>query len=903
MAAGDVPHQVRQRLRHPGGAGLLQHGEQPVRGAPGVQGPPDRVLGEPVDRRRAAGLHLGGEVDLGGQGRRERPGGHGGEVGLEQQVVDGLGEQVREQPGGPGRVPVEQRAGRRRERALAGEPEPGRLVEQPRDQVVAAGSGAAGGAVVEAGQDLLRARGPVGRHPGELEQHVPSQRRRARPAHLVRQRPAHRAAAVPGPDERGDGLAGQPRRRQGGPAHLDGLLGPRVGGRVGSQDGDSSPSASSRPAAWATCRTSAATRLVHVQGHRDPAQLAHAQPAGPAGREGGPSGHAQRLRDQAHGLGRRGRRGVRGRPGPHRGRPRRAAARWPGAVGAPAPQGQADLAGDHDPAGSRTASMPRASSQPTGPSAAGPGGVLADRGAPGEPVEHLGRPGRRPARASRSRAGSPSSAAPLPSARTGSPSSPRPRASARPVTRAGLRRSSTCSSGGPRPAGCGAEHLAGHPDQPQRARGAPDQGEPPQPRDLRAGVGAPRAAERGRASRARGARPGPRRPAAPARPAGPGRAARSRGSWPARPASPGRWGPARRGRPAAAAARPARRRRGPGGRRRGCAAARDGPGRAPVQGSWTSAPRYAAAARPPGPRRVPSRGEQRHAAPGRPGRAPGPRGRPSGWPTPWSTPSPAPARSSSPSPAARTPRWCSPRPSAPWARPRGRRHRRVRRRARARRSSPPGGWPTTWASAGTSRAPTRWPARATAPTAATAATSARPSSCRSSSRSRRSWAWPTWPPAPTPTTCAPGFRPGIRAAAEVGALTPLADAGLSKAEVRALSAHWDLPTWDKPAAACLSSRIAYGIPITPGPAAPGRARRGRGPRPARRPRPATCGCATSATAPPGSSSTRLPGLARRRAPRRRGRARCAAQGHDQVELRAFRSGAMNDLLAAPELFR
>ena len=61
-----------------------------------------------------------------------------------------------------------------------------------------------------------------------------------------------------------------------------------------------------------------------------------------------------------------------------------------------------------------------------------------------------------------------------------------------------------------------------------------------------------------------------------------------------------------------------------------------------------------------------------------------------------------------------------------------------------------------------------------------------------------------------------GFRPGIRAAAEVGALTPLADAGLTKAEVRALSAHWDLPTWDKPAAACLSSRIAYGIPITPG---------------------------------------------------------------------------------------
>ena len=60
-----------------------------------------------------------------------------------------------------------------------------------------------------------------------------------------------------------------------------------------------------------------------------------------------------------------------------------------------------------------------------------------------------------------------------------------------------------------------------------------------------------------------------------------------------------------------------------------------------------------------------------------------------------------------------------------------------------------------------------------------------------------------------------GFRPGIRAAAERGALTPLRDSGFTKAQVRAASARWDLPTWDKPAAACLSSRIAYGVQITP----------------------------------------------------------------------------------------
>src|SRR6266545_4029633 len=60
-----------------------------------------------------------------------------------------------------------------------------------------------------------------------------------------------------------------------------------------------------------------------------------------------------------------------------------------------------------------------------------------------------------------------------------------------------------------------------------------------------------------------------------------------------------------------------------------------------------------------------------------------------------------------------------------------------------------------------------------------------------------------------------GFRPGIRAAAERGAVAPLRDAGLTKAQVRAASRAWGLSTWDKPAAACLSSRIAYGIAITP----------------------------------------------------------------------------------------
>ena len=60
-----------------------------------------------------------------------------------------------------------------------------------------------------------------------------------------------------------------------------------------------------------------------------------------------------------------------------------------------------------------------------------------------------------------------------------------------------------------------------------------------------------------------------------------------------------------------------------------------------------------------------------------------------------------------------------------------------------------------------------------------------------------------------------GFRPGMRAAAERGALTPLLDAGLTKAQVREASRRWGLATADKPALACLASRIAYGLQVTP----------------------------------------------------------------------------------------
>ncbi|WP_166828011.1 ATP-dependent sacrificial sulfur transferase LarE [Thalassoroseus pseudoceratinae] len=58
-------------------------------------------------------------------------------------------------------------------------------------------------------------------------------------------------------------------------------------------------------------------------------------------------------------------------------------------------------------------------------------------------------------------------------------------------------------------------------------------------------------------------------------------------------------------------------------------------------------------------------------------------------------------------------------------------------------------------------------------------------------------------------------RPGMRAASEHHVRSPLIEAGLNKTDVRELARSWDLPVWDKPAMPCLSSRIAYGVEVTP----------------------------------------------------------------------------------------
>jgi pyridinium-3,5-biscarboxylic acid mononucleotide sulfurtransferase len=59
------------------------------------------------------------------------------------------------------------------------------------------------------------------------------------------------------------------------------------------------------------------------------------------------------------------------------------------------------------------------------------------------------------------------------------------------------------------------------------------------------------------------------------------------------------------------------------------------------------------------------------------------------------------------------------------------------------------------------------------------------------------------------------YRPGMRAGAQHGVHSPLLEAGLTKAEIRELARKLDLPTWNAPAAPCLSSRLPYGVTVTP----------------------------------------------------------------------------------------
>ena len=127
---------------------------------------------------------------------------------------------------------------------------------------------------------------------------------------------------------------------------------------------------------------------------------------------------------------------------------------------------------------------------------------------------------------------------------------------------------------------------------------------------------------------------------------------------------------------------------------------------------------------------------------------------------------------------------------------------------------------------------------------------------------------------------------------------------MTKDDVRAAARRWGLPLADKPAAACLASRIAYGVPVSAEGLARVEARGGRAARGAGRGRAcrcATCGCATWAATPPGWRST--PPWSPTWSPARDLLA--AVAGFDVVEVdpRGFRSGSMNELLPDPVRYR
>ena len=148
-----------------------------------------------------------------------------------------------------------------------------------------------------------------------------------------------------------------------------------------------------------------------------------------------------------------------------------------------------------------------------------------------------------------------------------------------------------------------------------------------------------------------------------------------------------------------------------------------------------------------------------------------------------------------------------------------------------------------------------------------------------------------------------GFRPGIAAAGERGAVVPLRDAGLTKDQVRTASRAWGLATWDKPAAACLSSRIAYGVQVTPEALARVdraeaalRAALAEAGTPSREVRVRDLGGGAARIEVDAAVASALPGEAA---------AAVAAAGFDRVEVdpRGFRSGSMNELLPDPERYR
>ena len=332
------------------------------RGPAGVQRPPHRAGREPVDGRPAARLHVGDQLQPPGQLRLQRPGRDRGQVGLQQHVVDRLGQQ-------PGQrlvrllvVAGQQVAGVRRQPVEPGHPEHRRLGDRPQHLVGAAARPAR--PLPAQQRDHRRHAGPGGQAPARGQRRQRRQRHRAGLGHvsagqLGRQRVPRLAGGVARADQPGHPRAVQPGAGQPGPALGRRPQHPGVD-QVGRQPHRVADvrrprwPAGRRPTAIST--SSASGGLVDVQRRGGRPEVADAEPAAAQRRRRLGAPLVEQQLEPAYRLERRARRRrVDLRLGARRSTPAPAPRRPARRRRVPTAQGDPDLAGDARPCRCRAA--------------------------------------------------------------------------------------------------------------------------------------------------------------------------------------------------------------------------------------------------------------------------------------------------------------------------------------------------------------------------------------------------------------------------------------------------------------------------------------------------------------------------------------------------------------------
>ena len=186
--------------------------------APGVERAPDRRRGEAEDRGAAGGLDVGEQRELGGQRRLQRTGGHGGEVGLQQHVVEGRGQERRQPADRVVGVAGEQRARRRGERPAAGDPEQLGLLEGPGDQLGAPPTATAGAVQSSRSTIEVGRRGADREAAGQLVEHRVPHLGRRRPLQVGSERGDHLVPLVAAAHGAGHPGRAEPRLGEGRPS-------------------------------------------------------------------------------------------------------------------------------------------------------------------------------------------------------------------------------------------------------------------------------------------------------------------------------------------------------------------------------------------------------------------------------------------------------------------------------------------------------------------------------------------------------------------------------------------------------------------------------------------------------------------------------------------------------------